>query len=139
MTLAQKHLVGALIGLARVTDGNPHLLTPQVREILRSGLALCRREPDACDRQIPAIHAMKSQLAPDCARCSHPCGKNDDFDLDLLAHEPENEREIKQNLLDRAMEKAQEGPCEALSRVLIGIGILNFGESFLQELSKELG
>ena len=86
----QDKLTGALIGLARVTDGNPHLLTPQVREILRSGLALCRREPDACDRQIPAIHAMKSQLAPDCARCSHPCGKNDDFDLDLLAHDPEN-------------------------------------------------
>ena len=49
MTPAQKHLVGALIGLARVTDGNPHLLTPQVRETLRSGLALCRREPTLFD------------------------------------------------------------------------------------------
>lgn len=95
MTPAQKHFVGALIGLARVTDGNPHLLSLQVREVLRAGLVLCRREPDTCDRQIPAIHAMKAQLAPDCARCTHPCGKNDDFDLDLLAQDPENEREIK--------------------------------------------
>ena len=50
MTPAQKHFVGALIGLARVTDGNPHLLSLQVREVLRSGLVLCRREPDTCDR-----------------------------------------------------------------------------------------
>ena len=139
MTPAQEHLVGALIGLARVTDGNPHLLTPQVREVMRSGLALCRREPDTCDRQIPAIHAMKAQLAPDCALCTHPCGKNDDFDLNLLAQDPENEREIKLELLDRAMKKAQDGPCKALPRVLIGIGILNFGEAYLQELSEELG
>ena len=111
MTPAQEHFVGALIGLARVTDGNPHLLSLQVREVLRSGLALCRREPDTCDRQVPAIHAMKAQLAPDCARCTHPCGKNDDFDLNLLAQDPESEREIKLALLDRAIEKANKGPC----------------------------
>ena len=139
MTLAQEHLVGALIGLARVTDGNPHLLTPRVREVLRSGLALCQREPDTCDRQIPAIHAMKAQLAPDCARCTHPCGKNDDFDLSLLSQDPEKERKIKLDLLDRAMEKAKSGPCDALPNVLIGIGILNFGEAYLRELSDELG
>ena len=61
------------------------------------------------------------------------------FDLDLLAQDPENEREIKLALLDRAIEKANKGPCEALPRVLIGIGILNFGEAYLRELSEELG
>ena len=42
-------------------------------------------------------------------------------------------------MLDRAIEKANKGPCEALPRVLIGIGILNFGEAYLRELSEELG
>ena len=78
-------LLGALIGLARATEGNEFLLTPETDHLI--ALAL-----DSAVSGSPAEHAAylervtneKQRLVPDCFRCGAPCGRTEDYGVSLL-------------------------------------------------------
>lgn len=78
-------LFGEMISLARITDGNEHLITPSTTALLRH----CLREMQAGTADTRALCAQivaeKQNLVPDCFRCANPCGKTFPFDLQELS------------------------------------------------------
>ena len=71
MDAAETRLIGALIGLARATDGNT-VRTEETGRLMWAGLAALRK--NAHQTLVEKIHAEKRILAPDCATCGAPCG-----------------------------------------------------------------
>ena len=78
-------LLGALIGLARATEGNEFLLTPETDHLIAHSLDLAANgspaEHEAC---LARIAFEKQRLVPDCFRCGAPCGRTEDYDVSLL-------------------------------------------------------
>ena len=99
-----EELFGEMISLARITDGNEHLITPDSTALLR--LCLRRMASGTADPQLltKEILAQKQKMVPDCFRCANPCGKTFPYDLGEL---PEGEiRDLKIAILDRLCVKA---------------------------------
>ena len=99
-----EELFGEMISLARITDGNEHLITPDSTALLR--LCLNRMASGTADTQLlmKEILAQKQKMVPDCFRCANPCGKTFPYDLGEL---PEGEiRDLKIAILDRLCVKA---------------------------------
>ena len=97
-------LFGEMIALARITDGNEHLITPDSTALLRR--CLSRMASGTADAQVLAkeIVAQKQKMVPDCFRCANPCGKTFPYDLGEL---PEGEfRDLKVAILDGLCVKA---------------------------------
>lgn len=103
MDAAETRLIGALIGLARATDGNT-VRTEETGRLMRAGLAALRK--NAHQTLVEKIHAEKRILAPDCATCGAPCGKTADYDIKQWKNEAEPVREQKWLLLKRLVEVA---------------------------------
>lgn len=98
-TAAQLHdqLTGALIGLARATDGNEHLISPASTAIVVESLA--NTEDSALEKLLQRVKAQKREMIPDCFTCAAPCGKNNDYDMADLLREDAQIRELKLQLL----------------------------------------
>lgn len=87
-------LIGAMIGLARSTEGNVNRPAGTTHNALLSamycalpGMAVAERQ---MEDQIRTLHREKERLVPRCTDCEKACGRNDDFDLYLLGElEPE--------------------------------------------------
>ena len=103
MDAAETRLIGALIGLARATDGNT-VRTEGTGRLMRAGLAALRK--NAHQTLVEKIHAEKRILAPDCATCGAPCGKTADYDIKQWKNEAEPVQEQKWLLLKRLVEVA---------------------------------
>lgn len=103
MDAAETRLIGALIGLARATDGNT-VRTEETGRLMRAGLAALRK--NAHQTLVEKIHAEKRILAPDCATCGAPCGKTADYDIKQWKNEAEPVQEQKWMLLKRLVEVA---------------------------------
>lgn len=117
-------LTGALIGLARASDGHPP--TETTHRALVDGLLLSdplsNAGEEALRDQIEAVRREKAALIPGCAACESPCGRNADFDLSRLSLEPQEVRDLKGLLLlvmramapyaDRALRQGRR--CEGL-------------------------
>ena len=103
MNAAEARLIGALIGLARATDGNT-VRTEETGRLMRAGLAALRK--NAHQTLVEKIHAEKRILAPDCATCGAPCGKTADYDIKQWKNEAEPVQEQKWLLLKRLVEVA---------------------------------
>ena len=103
MDAAETRLIGALIGLARATDGNT-VRTEETGRLMRAGLAALRK--NAHQTLVEKIHAEKRILAPDCATCGAPCGKTADYDIKQWKNEAEPVQEQKWLLLKRLVEVA---------------------------------
>lgn len=101
MDAAETRLIGALIGLARATDGNT-VRTEETGRLMRAGLAALRK--NAHQTLVEKIHAEKRILAPDCATCGAPCGKTADYDIKQWKNEAEPVQEQKWMLLKRLVE-----------------------------------
>lgn len=82
----QDQLTGALIGLARSTDGNEWALKDSTAAIVVEGLFATLTnvnfDNEALQRLIDRVEEEKARLIPDCAVCASPCGKNNDYDMD---------------------------------------------------------
>ena len=94
-----EELFGEMISLARITDGNEHLITPDSTALLRR--CLSRMASGTADPQLltTEILAQKQKMVSDCFRCANPCGKTFPYDLGEL---PEGEiRDLKVAILDR--------------------------------------
>ncbi len=99
----QDKLTGALIGLARSTEGNEHLVTPEINKLviesLFATLTNVNFNEESLKELINRVHAAKEYLVPDCSKCANACGRNDDYDLQLLWEEQEDTRSLKSLIL----------------------------------------
>ena len=91
-------LLGEMISLARITDGNEHLITASATALLRLCLSEIR---DGAADTVPLLERIldeKRNMVPDCFQCANPCGKTFPFDLAEL---PEGEvGDLKYAILD---------------------------------------
>lgn len=99
----QDQLTGALIGLAHAQQGNEHKITPETDNLILEGLFTTVTNVNFNDESISAlidrIHTEKLRLVPECSVCNHTCGRNDDYDMNLLWNADEDIRSLKSLIL----------------------------------------
>ena len=97
----QDQLTGALIGLARAADTNePTASTHRaVIEGLFTTLTNVNFNEETVRRQIDMVRREKAALTPDCGACACPCGRTDEYDMNLLWEANEDIRSLKSLIL----------------------------------------
>ena len=99
----QDKLTGALIGLARATDGNEHLIctssTAVIVETLFATLTNVNFDNAALEKLLRRVEDEKLKMVPDCFTCVSPCGKTNDYDMGRLWNADEDIRSLKSLIL----------------------------------------
>ncbi|MDD6071964.1 MAG: hydroxylamine reductase [Clostridiales bacterium] len=99
----QDELTGALIGLARATEGKEYLVNEYTDQLVVEGLfstiTNVNFNNDTLNIMIDNIKAEKESLVPKCYACGSGCGKNDDFDMQSLWRADEDIRSLKSLIL----------------------------------------
>ena len=99
----QDELTGALIGLARATEGNEQLVTEEMNQLVLEGLFTTITNVNFNDEilklLIDKIEDTKKKLVPNCFTCSGSCGRNDNFDMNTLWTTDEDIRSLKSLIL----------------------------------------
>ena len=98
----QDRLTGALIGLARVSNGEEHLAEDVCRLMIRALFATLTNvnfDPQALGQLIDLVHREQERLSPGCAVCGAPCGRAEDYDMTRLWNAPEDIRSLKSLVL----------------------------------------
>ena len=99
----QDQLTGALIGLARATDGNEHLISQSSTAVIVEGLFATLTNVNfdnaALEKLLERVKAEKRKMVPDCFTCASPCGKNNDYDMASLWNAEEDIRSLKSLIL----------------------------------------
>lgn len=97
----QDELTGALIGLARATDGNePTESTDKVvLEGLFTTVTNVNFNNDTIKDLVERIHCEKAKLVPSCCDCASPCSRNDDYDMKLVWDADADIRSLKSLIL----------------------------------------
>ena len=99
----QDELTGALIGLARAAEGNEHLVTEEMNQLVLEGLFTTITNVSFNDETlkllINKIEDTKKKLVPNCFTCSCSCGKNNNFDMNTLWTTDEDVRSLKSLIL----------------------------------------
>lgn len=94
-------LIGALVGIARATEGNEDQFTDEMAFFLARALALCD-ENESHHLLLKEADAIKRSLVPDCFFCSNPCGRRANYDLKQMDAEPEIVADAKKKILSLA-------------------------------------
>lgn len=97
----QDELTGALIGLARASDGN-HATESTHRAMMEGLFATLTNvsfDETALQRQIQTVHEEKGKLIPKCGVCASPCSRNDDYTMSQLWEEPDADIKSLKSLL----------------------------------------
>ena len=98
----QDQLTGALIGLARATDGDTKPLVSTYRTIIEGLFTTITNvsfDNDAINRQIMKTEAEKAKLVPQCESCGSHCGRNNDYDMAQIWNGNEDIRSLKALIL----------------------------------------
>ena len=99
----QDELTGALIGLARAAEGNEHLVTEEMNQLVLEGLFTTITNVNFNDETLKIliykIENAKKKLVPNCFTCSGSCGRNDNFDMNTLWTTDEDVRSLKSLIL----------------------------------------
>ena len=99
----QDQLTGALIGLARATEGSGSSVTEYthrlVMEALFATLTNVNFDNDAIEELTRRVEEEKQRLAPDCSVCRSACGRNDNYDMEKLWNANEDIRSLKSLIL----------------------------------------
>ena len=98
----QDELTGALIGLARATEGTavPTQTTYQVMlEGLLTTITNVSFDNDAINNMMKKVREEKEKLVQSCSCCQTPCGKNDEYDMNDLWNDNEDIRSLKSLIL----------------------------------------
>lgn len=145
-TLRDK-LIGALVGLARATEGNEFMLTDATFRVVIDALRGADRDEAALTALLERADAEKRKLVPDCYHCAASCGRTDNYDLARLRLAPEEIRTLKLRILSGIRELAasgnspifQENTVHSLFyRALYAIGMEDWGEEELLPILLEL-
>ena len=148
----QDKLTGTLIGLARATDGNEHLISDTSTAVILEGLAATRTGAESDDAALERLCARaveeKRKMVPDCFTCASPCGKNNDYDMSKLWNGDEDVRSLK-SLILFGIRGVAACACRAgyherevgefLYKALIVIGIDDYGMDDLLSIALEVG
>lgn len=99
----QDTLTGALIGLARATEGNEHLITEYTDKLVLEGLFTTITNVNFNNETITAliekIETEKERLAPTCHECTFVRSRDDNFDMQSLWQSDEDIRSLKSLIL----------------------------------------
>ena len=98
----QDELTGALIGLARATDGDTPVNADTWRlmiEGLFTTVTNVNFNEKTIRELINRVHAERERLAPNGSGCGSRCGRNDDYDMNLLWNAQEDIRSLKSLIL----------------------------------------
>ena len=99
----QDELTGALIGLARATEGNEQLVTEEMNQLVLEGLFTTVTNVNFNDETLKIliykIENAKKKLVPNCFTCSDSCGRNNNFDMSTLWTTDEDIRSLKSLIL----------------------------------------
>ena len=99
----QDRLTGALIGLARATDGNEHLISRSSTDVIVESLFVTLTNVNfdnaALEKLLNRIAEEKQKMVPDCFSCASPCGKNNDYDMTKLWNAEDDIRSLKSLIL----------------------------------------
>ena len=99
----QDKLTGALIGLAHAVQGNESKVTAETDRLVLEGLFATVTNVNFNDESISdlinRVRAEKRRLAPECFSCMHVCGRNEDYDMNLLWNAGEDIRSLKSLIL----------------------------------------
>lgn len=99
----QDELTGALIELARAAEGNEHLVTEEMNQLVLEGLFTTVTNVNFNDETLKIliykIENAKKKLVPNCFTCSGSCGRNDNFDMNTLWTTDEDVRSLKSLIL----------------------------------------
>ena len=98
----QDELTGALIGLARATDGDTPVNADTWRlmiEGLFTTVTNVSFNEKTIRELINRVHAEKERLAPKGSGCGSRCGRNDDYDMNMLWNAQEDIRSLKSLIL----------------------------------------
>ena len=98
----QDELTGALIGLARATDGDAPVNADTWRlmiEGLFTTVTNVSFNENTIRELIDRVHEEKARLVPGCSGCGSRCGSNDDYDMNLLWNAQEDIRSLKSLIL----------------------------------------
>ncbi len=99
----QDKLTGALIGLAHAASGNEDLINEQTHSLIREALFATvtnvNFDNESISRLISRAAEEKARMVPMCSQCDHPCGRNDDFDMNRLWTAQEDIRSLKSLIL----------------------------------------
>lgn len=138
-------LIGALIGLARATDGNEHLIcdssTGVIVESLLAALAKENTPKTRLEELLKRVEDEKRKMVPDCFVCAAPCGRTNDYDMQELLSAPEDIRSMKINILLAIRDLAahrNEAADSVFYRALIALGMDGFGVAELRSILNEV-
>ena len=99
----QDRLTGALIGLARATEGNEHVVSDSTATVIVEGLFATLTnvnfDNDALLAIMEQVDAEKRKLVPECYKCASACGRNNDYDMRKLWNADEDIRSLKSLIL----------------------------------------
>ena len=130
----KQRLLGELIGLARATEGNDHLLQSETCRLVCDTLAALQEENADCEGLLQRIVEEKRRLVPMCYQCLGGCGRNDAYDVSLLRLDTPSLCKAKNKLLDRLMAAAAhpQGREQGLYLGLYALGREDWPESQIQ-------
>lgn len=114
MYLREK-LIGALIGLARATDGNEHLISASSTEVVVEALDAVRSGADeeTMLRLLARTDEEKRKMVPNCFVCEAPCGRTSEYDMQCLLKADEKVRFLKNIILSGICDAAAKFRCDA--------------------------
>lgn len=99
----QDRLTGALVGLARATEGNSHMISAATAAITVEGLLATQADAHFDSNDMLAlldkVAAEKRKLVPACYECTASCGRNNDYNMQKLQLADEDTRALKLQLL----------------------------------------
>jgi hydroxylamine reductase len=127
----KQRLLGELIGLARATEGNDHLLQSATGRLVCDALAALIDESADLDELFERIDREKRRLVPMCYECLGGCGRNNAYDVLLLRLDAPGLRTAKYALLDRLLAAAShpQGREQGLYLGLYALGREDWPES----------
>ena len=98
----QDRLTGALIGLARATEGGIQA-TKETGKLLIEGLFTTVTNVNFNDNTIQElidrVHGEKEKIVPGCGTCASPCSRTEDYDMEKLWSAQEDIRSLKSLIL----------------------------------------
>jgi len=139
MNLYKEKLIGALIGIARATDGNEHLISRKSTALIRECLPLEPSNKEDLTEYLDRVEAVKRKMVPDCFHCADPCGRTAAYDLGDLDNLEAGIRHQKIRLLQALIRTAESGTGEdsLLYRGLIVLGMDDYPEKDLLRILQE--
>lgn len=101
--LLQDKLTGAIIGFARATEGNEDLISDTANAIIIESLFITLTnvnfDNNSINEALKKVALEKRKIIPNCFTCTSCCGKNNDYDMNKLWNEPNEDIKSLKSLI----------------------------------------